>query len=185
MRTIIIIAGLPGSGKTEASSYIRERSIPVFIMGDIIRDEMKKRGLEFNNLNSERVSLEIRKEHGKEYTARRTVENIEKSGDELVCVDGCRDMHELRYFSKAGQVVLLIVQAPEKIRYSRRIKASGYKRPKNFKEFVWRTEEERNRGIGDLMDTKGFEKHTILNNGTKEDLYRKIDRLLEKIKNSK
>jgi adenylate kinase family enzyme len=43
----IILAGMPGSGKSLFSTVAKECcGIPVYVMGDIIREEVVKRGLE-------------------------------------------------------------------------------------------------------------------------------------------
>ena len=185
MRTILILSGLPGAGKSAVSSYIREKGIPVFQTGDVIREEMKKRGLEFNNVNSEKVSVDIRKEHGMDYPARKTVEKIEKLDDALICADGPRDMFEVRCFADTSRVIIVIVQAPEKVRYERIMKAGGYKKPKSFEEFQWRNEQELKRGMRDVINTTKFEKHIIINDGTREELHIKIDKVLEKIKSNR
>ncbi len=181
MRKIMIITGLPGSGKTTVSSYIREKGIPVFLSGDVIRDEMKRRGLEFNNRNSEMVASDIRKKYGMDYPTRKTGEKIKKVKAELVCVDGPRDVFEVRYLTKLGHVILLIVEAPEKIRYQRFANMKGYKRVKNYEEFKWRDSEELKRGMKELIETDEFEKYRIKNDGSMQKVRKSVDAFLEKL----
>lgn len=42
---VIVITGLPGSGKTIASDVARELGLPVVTMGDVIRDEAVRSGI--------------------------------------------------------------------------------------------------------------------------------------------
>ena len=42
---VIGIVGMPGSGKGEFSAVADELGIPVVVMGDVIREEVKKEGL--------------------------------------------------------------------------------------------------------------------------------------------
>ncbi len=44
-KTVIIIVGMPGAGKSLASSVAAKRGVPVFVSGDIIRAEAKRRNL--------------------------------------------------------------------------------------------------------------------------------------------
>ena len=37
-RTIIVVTGLPGSGKSEVSNYLKGLGMPMFRTGDIIRE---------------------------------------------------------------------------------------------------------------------------------------------------
>ena len=180
-KTIILVTGLPGSGKTAASSHIRSKGIPTFLLGDIFREEMRKRGLEFTNVNSERVAVQVRKEHGMDYAARKTGEKIKRLDNMLVCVDGARDMFELRRLASFGKLILVIIDAPEKIRYKRLVNAGGYKRPKSYEEFLWRAKEELKRGMAKIIHTHKYEKYVIRNKSTKYELKRKIDELLENI----
>jgi len=182
MKIILIITGLPGAGKTAASSHIRKTGIPVFLTGDVIREEMKKRGMEFNNANSERVAVEVRKEHGMDYPSRKTAEKIEKLDEELVCVDGPRDMYEIRYFARIAMVMIAIIKSPDRVRYQRLVRAGGYKKPKSYEEFLWRANEELKRGMKEVIGTREYEKHVIINDSTKEEMYKKIDILIEEIR---
>jgi len=42
---VIVITGLPGSGKTIASDMAREMGLPVITMGDVIREEASRESI--------------------------------------------------------------------------------------------------------------------------------------------
>jgi len=46
---LILIAGMPGSGKSIVSSIARELGLPVYVMGDVVREEARRRGIEPTN----------------------------------------------------------------------------------------------------------------------------------------
>ncbi|HEX59524.1 MAG TPA: hypothetical protein ENF26_05205, partial [Methanomicrobia archaeon] len=48
---IIAFVGAPASGKTEAANVARELGIPVISMGDVIREELRRRGLPLTDEN--------------------------------------------------------------------------------------------------------------------------------------
>ena len=56
MSRVLVLTGLPGSGKSVASEIAEKMGIPVFTMGDVIRTETAKRGLEPNGDNIGAVS---------------------------------------------------------------------------------------------------------------------------------
>ena len=49
---IIAFVGAPASGKTEAANVARELGIPVISMGDVIREELRRRGLPLTDENA-------------------------------------------------------------------------------------------------------------------------------------
>jgi len=188
-RTIIVVVGLIGAGKSETSGYIESLGIPMFRTGDVIRKAVLDRGMELTPKNSEMMARKLREEHGMDYPARKTGERIEKSKAGLICVEGPRDMAEISYLSTLGEVRLLVVTAPIDVRYerSRSRKAANElepksRDPKDFEEFKWRDEKERERGQDDVISTDKYTKYVIENTGTKEELYEKIRGIIAEIK---
>ena len=73
---IIAFAGMPFSGKSEAVRIAKEKNIPVIRMGDMVWDEVKKRGLELNDKNVGTIANEMRQKHGKDIWAKKTIERV-------------------------------------------------------------------------------------------------------------
>ena len=183
MKKIIIVTGLPGAGKTAVSSYIKELGIPTFQSGDITREEMKKRGFEMNTFNSEKTARKMRLEFGMEYAVKLTWERYAGHlKDNIICIDGPRDLFELSFLKGKGKVFLLVVKTLSKIRYDRIVQAGGYKVPKDYKEFLWRSKKEAERGMNELIGTQEVKKFVIKNDGTFENVMRRVDEILEEIK---
>src|SRR5207249_4194209 len=59
-KTVIVIVGMPGAGKSLASSVAAKRGVPVFVSGNIIRAEAKRRNLSPSRKNIGRIMLKIR-----------------------------------------------------------------------------------------------------------------------------
>ncbi|MFW9927462.1 MAG: AAA family ATPase, partial [Candidatus Thorarchaeota archaeon] len=57
---LIIVTGMPGAGKSGIAEAFHDAGFPVIVMGDVIRKETKKRGLEPNPENTKKVMLELR-----------------------------------------------------------------------------------------------------------------------------
>ncbi len=114
---IIGLVGLPGSGKGEASRIARQQGLKVLVMGDVIRQEAARQGLEATDGNLGRVGSALRAAEGPEAVARRVLEQARASGEKTVVVDGLRSLEEADYFaSNAEQFHLVEVCAPAELR---------------------------------------------------------------------
>ena len=119
---IIAFTGMPFSGKSEAVKIAKDMNIPVIRMGDMIWEETKKRGLNLSDHNVGMIADNMRKEHGMDIWAIRTLEKIKslKNIDKIV-IDGIRNIEEIETFEKElGKDFLLIsVHVSDEIRYKR------------------------------------------------------------------
>jgi dephospho-CoA kinase len=119
---IIAFTGMPFSGKSEAVKIAQEMNIPVIRMGDMIWHETKKRGLKLSEKNVGTIADIMRKEHGMDIWAQRTLEKIKLLKDiEKIVIDGIRNIEEIEAFeNELGKDFLLIaVQVADDIRYKR------------------------------------------------------------------
>ena len=52
MKKIIALVGMSGTGKSEATNFLKDQfNFDLFYFGGIVLNEVKKRGLEINNEN--------------------------------------------------------------------------------------------------------------------------------------
>lgn len=114
---IIGFVGLPGSGKSEASQVARQRGLTVLVMGDIIRQEAQRRGLEPTDRNLGRIGEALRAEEGPDAIAKRTLQKARALGEEIVIIDGLRSRDEADFFrASAEEFHLIEICAPAKAR---------------------------------------------------------------------
>lgn len=119
---IIGLVGLPGSGKGEASRVARQQGLTVLVMGDVIRQEAARLGLEATDGNLGRIGCFLREAEGAEAVARRILKIARASGEKTVVVDGLRSREEADYFaSQAEEFHLVEICAPaeERLRWLR------------------------------------------------------------------
>jgi len=121
---VIGTVGLPGSGKGEAANVAEEAGIPVVVMGDVIRAECRRRGLDPAEHHG-RIAGALREEEGDDAIAARTLPRVreaaaESDGD-TVLVDGLRSTVELERFREAfgDDFTLVAVRAPFELRAER------------------------------------------------------------------
>ncbi|MFW5938976.1 MAG: AAA family ATPase [Halolamina sp.] len=122
---IIGTVGLPGSGKGEAAAVAREADIPVVTMGDVIREETRRRGLDPTEHHGE-IAGKLREEEGETAIADRCIPKVREAaagqdGEPVVLVDGLRSMAEVERFVDAfGEEFLLVaIEAPFDLRAKR------------------------------------------------------------------
>src|SRR5438309_11871990 len=94
-KTVVVIVGMPGAGKSLASSVAEERGVPGFVSGDIIRAEVRRRNLLPSRKNRGRLVLKIREEVGMGAVAIRLALVIAKMDTRLLVDVGPRNMEEL------------------------------------------------------------------------------------------
>ena len=164
---IIAFVGMPASGKSEASRIAAEMGIPVIIMGDVIRKEVLKRGLEPNDSNTGMVATDLRKCEGMDAVSRRCVFQIRETGSELVVVDGVRGIAEVECFRQEfGKGFNLIsIYAPIEIRFSRVQKRGRSDDMNSIEGLRNRDERELSWGMGEAIEASNVE---IENNSTLE-----------------
>lgn len=148
MLRIVAITGMPGAGKSTAAQALAKEGWRRVVMGDVIRAETKRRGLEPDAKSTGEVMALLRKERGEAAVADLCLEAISKTGAERVVVDGIRSMAEVDAFRKKAPVILVAVHASPARRFEL-LKERGRKDdPLTNEMFVERDQRELGVGIG-------------------------------------
>jgi dephospho-CoA kinase len=108
---IVAITGMPGAGKSTAAKALVNAGWKRVVMGDVIRAETERRGLEPNSKNTGAVMKDLRREGGEAAVAELCLRTIEASGADDVVVDGIRSLAEVETFRKKATVLLVAVDA--------------------------------------------------------------------------
>ena len=174
---VIGTVGMPGSGKSEAATVAEEAGVPVLIMGDVIRQECRDRGLDPAQHHG-RIAQALREENGPGAIAQRSLPVIEEylADSDTVLVDGIRSDVEVETFREAfgEEFTLVHVFAPRELRKQR---IESRDRPGDTDGEPLEAREERERGFGmddaiDLADVR------IENTGTLEEFHEAFRDLL-------
>jgi dephospho-CoA kinase len=102
---------MPGAGKSTAAQALVKLGWKRVVMGDVIRSETTRRGLEPNARNTGEVMRALREERGEAAVADLCLEAIVKMGADKVVVDGIRSVAEVEAFRKRAEVILVAVDA--------------------------------------------------------------------------
>jgi dephospho-CoA kinase len=153
--TILAITGLPASGKNTFGEIAQEMGFKIVVMGDVIRNEVKARGLTVNRDNSNIIMMDLRSQHGKEAVAVKTVEVVEeliKQNNKLIIIDGVRSWDEIELFKKKfTNLKILGIHASPLNRLDRIEKRSRIDDPTNAEAFDKRDRLELDLGIGGVI----------------------------------
>lgn len=157
-KIVIALIGMPGSGKTKASEVISEETrASTVVMGDIIREETVKRGLELNPENIGFVSVDLRKEEGNDVIAKHCIEKIKEIKNDIVIVEGVRSLAEIRAFKeKIPNFYTILIEASQKKRFERLKKRGRPDDSISWDTFVKRDERELGFGIGKAIESADF-----------------------------
>jgi len=157
-KIVIALIGMPGSGKTGASEVISEETrVSTVVMGDIIREETIKRGLEFNPENMGLISVELRKEYGNDVIAKRCIEKIKEIKNNIVIVEGVRSFAEIKSFKeKIPNFYTILIEASQKTRFERLKKRGRPDDSISWDTFVKRDERELGFGIVKAIESADF-----------------------------
>jgi dephospho-CoA kinase len=160
---IIAFVGMPASGKSEAARIAAEKGIPVVNMGDVIRREVLRRGLEPNDSNTGMVGTDLRKCEGMDAVARRCIFQIKETSSELVVVDGVRGIAEVECFRQefGKGFVLISIYAPIEIRFSRIQKRGRTDDMGSIEGLRNRDERELGWGMGEAIEASNVEIENI------------------------
>jgi len=173
-----VIIGLTGkarSGKDTIAKYLCEHYgfKHYDFYKDVLVPELEKRGLEPTKMNASLVGNEMRKEEGMDIMAKRLLKKIDVPD---AVVTGFRSPEEVEYFKEhTHDFTLVFVDAEPEVRFSRRSPLD----PQTKEEFFKRDE----------MDEKGKNMEAVFlmadnvidNNGTLDELYEKVEELLDEI----
>ena len=178
---VIAFVGLPLSGKTTASKVAEEMGIPVVCMGDVVREEAKRRNLPLTDEVLGKIASELREREGMDAIAKRCIPLIREKGRDVgvVVVDGVRGIAEVETFKRAfDDFILIAIESPLELRFQRALKRKRSDDVKTIEELKERDERELSWNLGKALEIANF---TIENTGSLEDFKDKIRGILEQL----
>ncbi len=181
-KTILAVVGLAGAGKSDVTEYlINKMKLPKVYFGDATFEEMKRLGLEINEVNERKTREDIRKNLGMGAYAILNLPKIkELFTSSSVIVESLYSWEEYLEMKKEfgdSFKVLSIYSSPE-TRIARM--ANRPVRPLTREEMISRDYSQ----IENLHQAGPIARAdwTIVNEGTKEDLQVELDKIIEKLK---
>ena len=177
-KKVIAISGMPGAGKGIASEAAKQLGFDILVLGDVIREETERQGLEPTPKNVGAVMLEIRAKEGPAAVAKRLAPKIEKCRSSNVVVEGVRSLHELTELKKTYTVLTVALHASPRTRFQRLLSRNRSDDPKDWETFHERDIRELDVGLGYVI---ALADALLINEGTISELQSDFKDTLTKV----
>ncbi|MGV8058139.1 MAG: AAA family ATPase [Smithellaceae bacterium] len=171
---IFVVVGMPASGKNIARVYAEARDIPYFATGDLVRNEVRKRGLESDAVAAAAVSTELRGADGLGVTRLALAAAI-ASGADILFMEGMRSQPEIDLIRSGAECVVIAFLAPRKLRLQRII---SRQRPDDSPQ-LFDGRDRREIEYGTAIPIVLADEY-ILNTGTPEEAIGQIDQIIRR-----
>jgi dephospho-CoA kinase len=178
---VIAIVGMPGAGKSCLAEHFKKKDFSFVRFGQIVIDEVVRRGMEINPRNERLIREEIRRVEGMDVCARRALPLIRArlANGDVVVVDGLYSWSEYKTLriTLEDRFVVVAVFASRQLRYERLHRRP--ERPLTYEEAEQR----------DVAEIEYIEKggpiamadYAVLNDGAESEMFLAADRILRKI----
>ncbi|MDP2933991.1 MAG: AAA family ATPase [bacterium] len=178
-----MIIGLTGSyaaGKDTVGEYLVSKGFIHHSLSDLIREELKTRGISETRESLIRLGTEVRQKSGSGEWARRAIEAINGNHERNSVVTSIRNPEEVVELKKHGEFHLWFVDAPDRLRYERMQVRQRQGDTASFEDFLAKEKIENSadpaaqqlQKVADLADVE------IINDKNFESLYSTVDELL-------
>jgi len=149
MIKVLGLTGPMGCGKGTVVKLLRAKGYKSFKYSDVIRDELKLRGLNETRKCLQDVGNELRKKYGSYVLSERLVNKIKKEAIQLAVVDGIRNPGEIVYLRQnLSNFKLVGISSSPDTRFILIKKRNRAADPKTREEFNILEERDRGKGEG-------------------------------------
>jgi dephospho-CoA kinase len=181
---IIGIVGSTGSGKGEISNELEKRGFVKLIFSDFLREECKKKGIAITRDVLRDLGNELREKNGAGYIAKRLLEKVDRNKNYVL--EGIRNPDEIKALREFGDSIIVGLEAPIEKRLQWIIMRNRENDPHSIQDVKKLDDENNGKGQPEyglqidkcmkMIDIK------LVNDKSKEDLKKKVDKLLRGIK---
>lgn len=178
-KLVIGLVGMPGAGKSVVVNTAKDNGYGVVVMGDVVREEARRRSLEPNPENLGKIMLELRLKEGNTVVAKRSVPKIENAKETKIIVDGIRSPSEIEEFKKHfPKFTLIAVESSAETRFKRLYRRKRSDDPKSWKIFHERDQRELSVGLGEAITMAEYK---MINEEEKAIVKEKVRQVLKKV----
>jgi dephospho-CoA kinase len=178
MKKVIALVGPLASGKDVTKKYLESKYGAQSIkFSKILRDVLERINVPNSRENLQNLSTELRKLFGEDLLAKVIVKDAIDCKSEMVILDGVRRLSDIEHAKKLDGFILISIDANQESRYKRLISRNENEgdAEKTFEEFLADHDREADKEVPIVMQEAKFK---IDNEGSFEDLYKKIDEII-------
>jgi len=174
---IIILVGMPGSGKDIFVQEATKTGFNHIRMGDMVRLFAREAGINSTDSSIGGFATDQRDEFGADIWAKRTLEKMPQGN---VLIDGSRSLEEINHFKSilGNDLKVIGVHAPTQMRFQRLTARGRDDDPSAFEDFQARDNRELSWGLGEALENAEIR---MDNDGTLEEFRNKCQTIIDDI----
>lgn len=134
-RIVVGLTGPTAGGKGTAAEFLKKVGYSYYSLSDMIRKELKDRGVAETKEALQNVGDELRKLFGRDVLARRIAETINSDGADRIVIDGIRHPSEIEFLRSTLGAKIVGVTASQKTRFEYMTARKRKGDPETFEEF--------------------------------------------------
>ncbi|MBI3495321.1 AAA family ATPase [Candidatus Berkelbacteria bacterium] len=180
-KLIIGFTGLAGSGKDTAANYLVTKGFRHTSLSNVVRSEARRQLASTAREKLIMIGNQLRNDYGPAVLARKAMEKVAKAN--RVVVTAIRNPSEVEYLRTCGTFILVNLTANPEVRLLR-LKRRGRK----DEQHLTADELKRREKLEESRDPKAQQLHKVIamadrvidDNGSKEQLYARLDQFIAK-----
>lgn len=180
MKIIFGFTGLMGSGKDTAANYLAQKYGGVnYSFSTMLGDVLKRYHLPLNRENYVKISEAMREKFGEDILAKTMAEDVKNDQHNIVSISNVRRQADITFLLPISGFVLVSIEADPKLRYERLVDRNekADDKEKTYEQFLNDHKLSTELTIPPVMKQA---KEVIDNNGSLENFYQQIDKLVKK-----
>jgi dephospho-CoA kinase len=178
-KIVVGLSGMPGSGKSLVVETARELGYTTVIMGDVIREETLKLGLDLTPQNVGKVMLQLRTDGGVAVVAQKCIPKIYAQENSKILIDGLRSLHEVEAFkTHFTKFSIAAVHASPETRFTRLSNRRRSDDSNGWAVFNERDMRELSVGLGNVI---AMAEQMIINDASVEEVKHRVAEALRRI----
>lgn len=174
---LLVIVGMPSSGKTTAAKILEKTGFSVVSTGDVVREEIKARGLPYTKENDREVADWFHEEGRETLVIKRLLDKVR---GERVVIEGLRDPKQLKELENStGEIpVVIAIKANFEARWKRELDKRRFS-DITKEDLEKRDNAELRLGEGELIEKADYTIDST--NLTNEELGEELEKILRNI----
>lgn len=158
-KLIICIVGMAGSGKSTVADFIEKKfNAKIVHSGDIIREEIKNRGLKYSPKADMAIAHWFHEQGREKLVVERTLDRVKSSKKKLIVLEGMRNNAQVGYIKELADspVVVIAVIASAKVRYKRELLRQRFGAKESLAYLKKRDKSEASHGLKKLIASANY-----------------------------